>query len=73
MSSINVSEDDFKIVASAAIDAKASGDLVAAAALDKIARKINASVSNANVRAMAGHLGRGGESIKWTDVPSVLI
>lgn len=73
MASINVSEEDFGAVASAARAAMKRGDHRGAQALDKIARKINASLSGASVtglRALAG--SPRGHGSKWQDMPSTL-
>jgi hypothetical protein len=76
MASINISEDDFVCVAAAANDALKRGDVEDAAALDKIARKINAALSNSNVhltvlRRMTGRSGAAGPT--WRDMPSTLM
>lgn len=72
MASINVSEDDFVIIASAALMAKDRGDMNVAAALDKIARKINASLTGANpLRKSIAFTGLR-SVVRWQDMPSVL-
>lgn len=73
MASINVSEDDFSTLADAANDAKRRGDMAAATALDKLARKTNAALTNgaAGKRRFAGGPSVGG--VKWTQVPSCLL
>ena len=73
MASINISEDDFSAVAGAARDAAKRGDVTEAAALDKIARKINAALSNSGwARKMSRSMGGTGTALNWTDVPSTL-
>lgn len=76
MASINISEDDFVSVAHAANIANERGDDVQAKALDKIARKINAALTNSNsslesLRRAAG-MGRG-RGPSWQDMPSTII
>lgn len=73
MASINVSEDDFSALADAANEAQRRGDTDAAKALDKLARKTNAALTNdaAGKRRFAGGPSVGG--IKWTQVPSCLL
>lgn len=73
MTSINISEDDFDRVANAACDALDRGDVASAKALDKIARKMNAALSNNRWGAKAVRMmGGAGKSISWREVPSVL-
>lgn len=74
MAAINVSEDDFGTVAWAAQQAKDRGDMKSAQALDKIARKINASLANETARKMpgAGWMGKP-RPITWDQCPSTLI
>lgn len=71
MPSINVSEADFAAVAGAAQDAQRRGDDAEAKALDKIARKINAALTNVTV-TNSSPFGRMSGSIKWKDMPSTL-
>jgi len=73
MATINVGEDDFLAVALAAASAKDEGDMDQARALDKIARKINASLSSAatkQYRWLGGSTKR--EPLRWQDVPSTI-
>lgn len=72
MASINISEDDFKAVASAAVDAKLHGDIDHARALDKIARKINLSLSATETRPYAWIGGGKRTKLTWRDMPSVI-
>lgn len=74
MPQINVSEADFDAVAGAAMDAEERGDIEAAKALDKLARKINATLSAATViRAFGGTtFGPRFSRSKWQDMPSTL-
>lgn len=73
MSQINVSEADFGAVALAAMTAKREGDLEQARALDKVARKINASLSNASSRDVRWLAAGGGRKpLGWRDVPSTI-
>lgn len=69
MPSINVSEEDFEYVAGAAIDAQRAGRFSEAAGLDKMARKINAALSNARTRANPLSMCK---AMTWQEVPSVL-
>lgn len=64
---INVGEADFEAVFMAAHAAKDSGDDDLAESLDKIARKINASLSGNAVRYPGGRH----TPTTWRDVPSV--
>lgn len=75
MSSINISEDDFETVARAAVEANDRGDSAEAAKLDKIARKINASLTNANAYVQAGKaMGFATrKKFTWRDVPSTIV
>lgn len=72
MASINISEDDFMAVAMAAHAAKDAGDMDQAVALDKIARKINASLSAAGTKAYAWIGGGKRKPLGWQDMPSTL-
>lgn len=69
MASINVSEADFRAAAAGAWACKAAGDEESAAALDKIARKINAVLTNGTV-SRASPL-KMTDQPKWEDMPSV--
>lgn len=69
MAIINISEQDFETVASAAFDAQRAGQRDLAVKLDKIARKINAALSNAKYPSIMGRKHDFG----WKDVPSTLI
>lgn len=66
-----ITEDDFTALADAANAALARGDLWTAECLDKMARKANASLSNANLLALSVWTTRS-NSLTWKDVPSVL-
>lgn len=68
MAVVNVGDADFTAVASAAHDAKHAGDLKSAETLDKLARKINAALSNG---ASGGLRSYGAKPLTWRDVPSV--
>jgi hypothetical protein len=68
MASVNISEEEFMAVAGAAYDALMKNDLKTADTLDKLARKMNASLSNSNLRPF----GQKCKPITWQDVPSVL-
>lgn len=70
MPSINISESDFIVVANAALDSYYKGDEEEADALDKIARKINASLTNAETRKLAAPFRH--KAITWEEIPSVL-
>lgn len=66
-------EKDFQVVASAAMDAKARGDMEQAQALDMIARRMNADLTNrASARRMKGVPRVRSAYIHWSDIPSVL-
>lgn len=74
MANINVSENDFFLAAGAANRAKDAGDRESAQGLDKLARKINASLSaQSGLRATRG-LGRlfKTKPFTWRDVPTTL-
>lgn len=72
MPSINVSEQDFLVVAIAAHAAMNYSDPGQAAALDKIARKINAALTGAMPERKIATAASGRRSVvRWTDVPSV--
>ena len=71
MASINISEKDFEAIAAAAWTAKAAGDEVDAAALDKIGRKMNAALSKASARRTCGPAMGGGGPVRWQDMPSL--
>ena len=73
MTSINISEDDFVNVASAAIEAKRRGDMAEAKALDKIARKINAALTAAIPERKIAQMMSGSRSpVRWQDMPSTI-
>lgn len=67
---ISVTEDEFNAVASAAVDAFNDGDIETAERLDKLARKINADLSNAHVSSITPMRTTGKPS--WRDMPSTL-
>lgn len=69
---INVGEDDFTAVSSAAIAAFRRGDEDEAAALDKIARKINAALTGVTTRRALAFTGVSPSTVSWKDMPSVL-
>lgn len=71
MASINISEDDFNAVAGAAINAKRAGHIKDATALDKVARKMNAALSNAKYAA-ARWVSGSSKTLTWKDVPSTI-
>lgn len=69
---INVSEDDFTTIASAAMDALNAGNGDDARKLDKIARKINAALSTSNgSRRILRQMGGKPLPVSWRDMPSV--
>lgn len=72
MPSINISEDDFTTVALAAYAAKDEGDMRQARALDKIARKINASLSSASTKQYGWLTGGKRKPLGWQDMPSTI-
>ena len=73
MARINVSEDDFSTVATAARAAMDAGDLEEAGALDKIARKINAALTGSRDSLHIGQMiGMPKPVVRWQDMPSVL-
>jgi hypothetical protein len=65
MPTINVSQADFEAVAGAAWEAKFNHKEDAAAALDKIARKINCALSAQPYDPRIGNVGR----LTWRDMP----
>ena len=71
MATINISEADFAAVAGAAIDAFDTGHRKQADALDKIARKINAALTNNHPAAKIALAMSGGLSkpMTWKDAP----
>lgn len=72
MASINISEADYGVLFSAAHDAAAHGDQDQAAALDKLARKVNAALTtNSSGRKLAGAMGLSLKSVRWEEMPSV--
>ncbi len=71
--SVNISEDDFKALASAAQRAQDDGALEEARTLDRLARKVNAALSNAKYRSLANSAGFAHTPIRWTGVPSTLL
>jgi hypothetical protein len=68
----SISEDDFTALASAAQRAKDAGKLAEAEALDKLARKANAALTNAKYSRMGSEVGFGHKGIGWRQVPSTL-
>jgi hypothetical protein len=73
MASINISEDDFGRLFNAANDALLRGDVEAAEALDKIARKMNAALSHdAPMARIARANGGRGKSVTWREMPTTL-
>jgi hypothetical protein len=71
MPSVNVSEADFAAVAGAAKDAQEAGHHADAGALDKLARKINAALSNETARRASGW-GPRLKGASWRNMPSTL-
>lgn len=71
MPAINVSEADFNAVAGAAYDAYMRGDRKEATVLDRLARKINAALTNRTV-TNSSPFGRMTGPTKWQDMPSTL-
>jgi hypothetical protein len=69
---VNVGEADFQAVASAALTAKASGDMDEARALDKLARKINLALSSDHATAKMARMMGADVKRSWRDIPSVL-
>ncbi|KKK71782.1 hypothetical protein LCGC14_2910470 [marine sediment metagenome] len=69
MANISVSEKTFDIIASAAITCYLNDEHDEAEELDKIARRINAALSN---DVCKGPWSKKGKGLKWRDVPSVL-
>lgn len=68
---ITVTEDDFMAVACAAQDAQDRGDTRTAKVLDKLARKINADLSNKAVGQMTHGMRVTGKP-SWKAMPSTL-
>lgn len=73
MASINISEADFETLATAADDANQKGDMVAAVALDKLARKVNAALANASMNGYTLAGARKPKAITWQEVPTTLM
>ena len=72
MASINVSEEDFSTIATAAHAAMDNGDQEEANALDKIARKINAALTGSRDSLHIGAMmGMPKPVVRWQDMPSV--
>ncbi|MBS3648782.1 hypothetical protein KEU06_09210 [Pseudaminobacter sp. 19-2017] len=71
MASVNVSEAEFMVVAHAAYEAHAHGDTDSAKVLDKLARKINAALSN-ETTSRATPFARVTKPASWKDMPSTL-
>jgi hypothetical protein len=73
MASISIRETDFDVVATAALSAFQRGSWTDAAALDRLARKINAALaSDRATRVTAGGMASLRGTLTWQDVPSVL-
>ena len=71
MASANVSERDFEAVATAAVYALKVGDRENMRVLDKLARKINAAISNQDLSRSAKITGGMQQTgLAWEDVPS---
>lgn len=68
----SVSEDDFMALATAAQTAMDAGDLKTAMALDKMARKANASLTNTKYAGLQRFCGPAAKRLTWTSVPSTL-
>lgn len=73
MASISINEEDFNVLANAAMDAKEHGNMDQANALDKLARKANVSLTGAKTGSMRSFARPGSKTLRWNDVPSVLI
>jgi ATP-dependent Lon protease len=69
MASINISEQDFDTLFNAAHLAKENGDMELAKKIDKIARKINASLSNAKFSKSPFKSSR--DNLSWKEINSV--
>lgn len=72
MASIHITEEDFLLVGSSARTAKDDGDEKAASELDKLARKMNAALTNEKYVVVRRATGSN-KSLTWEDVPSTLI
>ena len=70
MPSISVSEKTFEAIAHAAMTCYINGEYEEAEELDKIARRVNAALSNE--RSKIGPWSKKAKGLKWQDVPSVL-
>lgn len=71
--SISVTDDDFMVVAMAANQAQRDGDDVRAAALDKIARKMNAALSTESTKGYRWMGSGQRHKVSWRDMPSTLV
>lgn len=68
-----INEEDFCVLARAAQAAKDRGELTDAQALDKLARKANASLTNAKYAGAARFTSSEVKLAKWSSVPSTLL
>lgn len=73
MASINISQEEFAVLAEAANDAKQKGDIAQAEALDKLARKVNASLSNAGMAKYRIQGLPAPKGMTWEEAPSTLL
>lgn len=69
----NITEDDFSALVQAANWAQERGDSATAAALDKLARKANAALTNAKYAGEAFWTTAGRPRITWKSVPTTLL
>lgn len=69
----NINEEDFCVLARASQAAMDRGDLADAEALDKLARKANASLTNAKYAGAARFVSGNVKLLRWSSVPSTLL
>lgn len=72
MATLNISERDFAALAEATLDAEAKGDTEQAKALDKLARKASAALTNARYATAKNQGPFPVDAIKWENVRSLL-
>lgn len=68
-----ITESDFQVLAQAAQAAKDRGDMADAEALDKLARKASASLTNTKYAGLMPFTTSEVKKMKWSSVPSTLM
>jgi len=69
----SITESDFEVLARAAQAAKERGDSADADALDKLARKASASLTNTKCAGAMRFTSSNVKMLKWSSVPSTLL